>query len=271
MEDPRPSDGNPWSDWIEDMSLEDQPGTEPAYESQLPVPETTAQEHDSSEENDSEFGLAPDDGLCQDCRENPGEWYCGACTQRYCERCWKRRPGHKKKNPGSANHMKVPYANHVHFEQILHPRWDDETRRVMHDGDLHSLWFWIAGDDLHNTGVRFEDLPRFSRLVADHRQRNNLEACFPRLVSFVGTTGAGKSTLIRMMLEKPWLTDGKHGADAEHVPVVGRGTAQCLRLETSISMQTSCQKKSFRIGPSFTLTVRDSTAALWRLQDHLHI
>ena len=92
----------------------------------------------------------------------------------------------------------------------------------MHDEDLHSLWFWIAGDDQHSTGVRFEDLPRFSRLVADHRQRNNLETCFPRLVSLVGTTGAGKSTLIRMMLEKPWVTDETRGSDAEFVPIVGK-------------------------------------------------
>ena len=111
MEDLRPYDGNPWADWVESMSLEDQPSTGSAHESQLPKPETAARKDNSSDEDDSEFDFALYDGLCQDCRKNPGEWYCGACTQRYCENCWKRRPGHKKKNPDSANHMKVSYAN----------------------------------------------------------------------------------------------------------------------------------------------------------------
>lgn len=110
MEDLSPFDENPWTDLIEGMSLEDQPDSEPTYESQPAVVEMTERGHSSSED-DSESDFTPDDGLCQDCRANPGEWYCGACTQRYCERCWKKRPGHKKKNPDSANHMKVSYAN----------------------------------------------------------------------------------------------------------------------------------------------------------------
>jgi hypothetical protein len=49
--------------------------------------------------------------LCQECKSEPGVWYCGSCTQRYCEKCWKKKSPHKQKNPEHTKHMKVPYAN----------------------------------------------------------------------------------------------------------------------------------------------------------------
>jgi hypothetical protein len=49
--------------------------------------------------------------LCQECKHEPGEWYCGSCTQRYCERCWRKKSSHKKKSPEYTKHMKVPFAN----------------------------------------------------------------------------------------------------------------------------------------------------------------
>ena len=68
-------------------------------------PSTMTHEDSSSESEDFVAG-----DLCEDCRTRNGDWYCGACTQRYCEPCWKRRPGHKKRNPDSVNHMKVSYT-----------------------------------------------------------------------------------------------------------------------------------------------------------------
>ena len=85
----------------------------------------------------------------------------------------------------------------------------------MHDNDLQSLWFSVTNDV-------FEDFPRFSQLVNEHPLKNEVEVCFPRLVSFIGRTGAGKSTIIRTLLEKPWLTGAKDMTQAEKVPVVGK-------------------------------------------------
>ncbi|KAF2814441.1 uncharacterized protein BDZ99DRAFT_473502 [Mytilinidion resinicola] len=156
MENSQALEDNPWIAGAEQSGSEDGDPRVAISNSQTTTTRTTAQEQSPPESEDADSD-STSDGLCQDFKSEPGEWYCGACTQRYCERCWKKRSGHKKKNPDSANHMKVPYSKqHV----------------------------------------------------------------FPTPVSFVGKTGAGKSTLIRMMLEKPWLTDAKYETKAEQVPVV---------------------------------------------------
>ncbi|KAF2498872.1 hypothetical protein BU16DRAFT_558910 [Lophium mytilinum] len=221
MENSTALEDNPWMAGAEQSSSQDGNPRIAISNSQTTTSKTTAHEQSSPESSDSDSDSTPDD-ICQDCRKEPGEWYCGACTQSYCERCWKKRPGHKKKNPDSANHMKVPYSKHVHFEDILHPNWDEVKRALMHEEDLQSLWFSITADAFENSGFGFDDFPRFSRLVAEHQARVDVDTCFPRLVSFVGKTGAGKSTLIRTMLEKPWLTDTEHGVKAKEVPVVGK-------------------------------------------------
>jgi len=109
----------------------------------------------------------------------------------------------------------------LHFERILRPQWDKSERQDMHANDVQSLWFAISSTVSQTAGVELDDFPRFSRLVVNHRQKHDVDACFPRLVSFVGNTGAGKSTIIRMMLEKPWLTDLGSIMEGHEVPVVG--------------------------------------------------
>jgi hypothetical protein len=96
---------------------------------------------------------------------------------------------------------------------------------MMHEKNIESLWFAISPADSEATGVDMNDFPRFNRLVSNHRQKYQIDTCFPRLVSFVGTTGAGKSTIIRLMLEKPWLADSGSIDDFDLVPIVGDSEA----------------------------------------------
>jgi hypothetical protein len=93
----------------------------------------------------------------------------------------------------------------------------------MHDQDNWALWFSIS--IAKSSSIEFEDFPRFLRLLEEHTEDHGGDIHFPRLVSFVGNTGAGKSTLIRMVLEKPWRTSAIRGtqttSNGPHAPIVG--------------------------------------------------
>jgi len=86
-----------------------------------------------------------------------------------------------------------------------------------------TLWFSVDRED---TGeLRLEEFPRFGRLVEDHRRKHGQKSpCYAQLVSFIGNTGAGKSTLIRVLVQQPW--DIGHLGAAERpsvcLPIAGR-------------------------------------------------
>jgi hypothetical protein len=90
------------------------------------------------------------------------------------------------------------------FQGILAPHWTDDQRDEQHTRDLTALCFSV---DLNGAGLQLSDFPRFGQLVSQHRKihrKQELHSCFPRLVSFIGMTGAGKSTLIHMLMERLW-------------------------------------------------------------------
>ena len=69
----------------------------------------------------------------------------------------------------------------------------------MHKMDEDSTWFGVSRDEADNPVLC--DFQRFATILADsaafepgHR--------YPQLVSFIGQTGAGKSTLVRMLIEQ---------------------------------------------------------------------
>jgi hypothetical protein len=109
------------------------------------------------------------------------------------------------------------------FGDILRPHWSDQERDSQYKRDIGALWFSIESKE--NGELKFVDFPRFSQLVFEHRQAHGDSGqYFPRLVSFIGTTGAGKSTLIRALMERPWKTRDTQRNDVQNlvVPVVGR-------------------------------------------------
>jgi hypothetical protein len=89
------------------------------------------------------------------------------------------------------------------FKEIVNPQWTDEKRQQQHKRDMLTLWFSVDSGD--NGELRLEEFPRFSRLVEDHQRKHGWKSpCYAQLVSFIGNTGAGKSTLIRVLMQRPW-------------------------------------------------------------------
>jgi hypothetical protein len=109
-----------------------------------------------------------------------------------------------------------------HLAQALDPQWTEAIREDQHRRDYFTLWFGIALSD--GNSLSFEAHPRFGDLMRQHRQRYPQElAIYPRLVSFVGGTGAGKSTLIQMLIRRLWDPNaGNEGSETLiPVPIVG--------------------------------------------------
>ena len=95
---------------------------------------------------------------------------------------------HEKTNPFVVRRLKA----------ILHPtRSADEIQRL-HEEDESTKWFGVARD---LTGrPNFEDYGRYATLMSSISPIEGLGNRYPQLVSFIGVTNAGKSTLIKMLV-----------------------------------------------------------------------
>lgn len=95
---------------------------------------------------------------------------------------------HEKTNPHVVRRLKG----------ILNPtRRADEIQRL-HEDDESTKWFGVARD---LTGrPNFEDYGRYASLMANISPIESMANRYPQLVSFIGVTNAGKSTLIKMLV-----------------------------------------------------------------------
>ncbi|KAI1451305.1 hypothetical protein F4805DRAFT_463936 [Annulohypoxylon moriforme] len=153
----------------------------------------------SAETSDSELlEVEPERPLCSGCEETPGERYCSKCNLVLCHSCCDYMRAHRGPRP---KHPVVSYQEYKLFKEIFSHQDVDED--IQHRDDFLSLWFSV--DKGKDGKLELKQFPRFSNLVKDHCQRHRGESdCCVQLVSFIGNTGAGKSTLIRVLIKQPW-------------------------------------------------------------------
>ncbi|KAF2461117.1 hypothetical protein BDY21DRAFT_297819 [Lineolata rhizophorae] len=128
-------------------------------------------------------------------------FHCVNCDTVYCGVCWDMQGPHKpgKVGPDGLPHEKADLKVVNRLREILTPSNDPHIQQAMHMSDEDTTWFGVSRDA---TGSPiFQDHGRYSTLMADsasfeHRVR------YPQLVSFIGQTGAGKSTLVKMLIEE---------------------------------------------------------------------
>lgn len=70
---------------------------------------------------------------------------------------------------------------------------------MLHDEDTNTIWFGM-GRSKQNLPV-LQDYGRYSAIMAESNNKQ-LKARFSHLVSFIGQTGAGKSTLVKMLTDQ---------------------------------------------------------------------
>ncbi|KAK5133613.1 hypothetical protein LTR08_007561 [Meristemomyces frigidus] len=153
----------------------------------------------------SDPGSVSSEGPSEQCEDdrcggplNQPAWHCVDCDSSYCNDCWPRQGPHKPKKKGrdGVPHEKTDLQVVKKLKDILHPTRKANEIQKLHDDDESTRWFGVARD---LTGrPNFEDYGRYATLMSSM----SLETRYPQLVSFIGITNAGKSTLIKMLINQ---------------------------------------------------------------------
>ncbi|KAK3045411.1 hypothetical protein LTR09_012985 [Extremus antarcticus] len=150
-------------------------------------------------ENDDSNEEGQDDG-CEDsrCRDPTAPvWHCVDCDSLYCSACWPLQRPHRpdKKGRDGIPHEKLDVHLVRQLRTILTPQGNIEKIRSLHEKDQRNKWFGVARD-LSGQPI-LEDYGRYAALMAEMGIASRQ---YPQLVSFIGVTNAGKSSLIKMLI-----------------------------------------------------------------------
>lgn len=128
-------------------------------------------------------------------------WNCSYCDMNFCDDCWGKQGPHKRgrTGPDGLPHEKADPAIVRRLKEILTPPKDHGEQQTLHVEDEDTTWFGLSRDYLDRPV--FQDYDRYSTIMTDS---NTAEYKFryPQLVSFIGQTGAGKSTIIKMLIDQ---------------------------------------------------------------------
>lgn len=103
---------------------------------------------------------------------------------------------------------------------MLAPELTDEARKHLHDRDMSTIWFELSHEA--EDQPTFCDYGRYETVIAataDYQPNlfsSNSGVRYPSLVSFLGQTGAGKSSLIKLIVDLC-----EHDGEAFPTPVIG--------------------------------------------------
>lgn len=153
--------------------------------------------------------------VCRGCKK-PGKdcSFCNVCAVSLCKECWDLQIAHSEDTRAADNvpHEKTDLDIAEKVKACLEPLMTDEQQMSLHRSDENTTWFGVGKNEMEE--LIFEDCGRYARIMADCPSGRR-SSQYPALVSFVGQTGAGKSTLIKMLIE---LTSNTRQGP---VPVVG--------------------------------------------------
>jgi hypothetical protein len=140
------------------------------------------------EENETQDELPPN---CSSCGGMQNVVWCHLCDVNVCTACWNEQAAHKK--PGS-RHQQTTLEDHTKRNLILGDVINPKGRDA-HVADYCSKWFGVnikENESVLNTTTRFQELARAS---------GSRDEQYPALISFLGDTGAGKSSLITALVK----------------------------------------------------------------------
>ncbi|KAK8101867.1 hypothetical protein PG999_012241 [Apiospora kogelbergensis] len=144
---------------------------------------------------------------CQTCGTTAIKTYtCIQCNNlAFCDACWPRWVLHV---PGAVGwdgkpHEKADPTVIHRLRQILEPLRTEEEHEAELLEDEDTTWLGFGRDATGRSVLH--DYGRFAAIMGETLMEDTTER-FPQLVSFIGETGAGKSTLIKLLIDSQDLT-----------------------------------------------------------------
>lgn len=108
------------------------------------------------------------------------------------------------------------------MESVLHPPKEIATLRTLHHDNERTKWFGVIRDSTDH--MVFEDYGRYPMLMLDLPPLEENAERYPKLTSFIGVTNAGKSSIIRMLIERSSQRPVDGSPQDFPTPVVGSAT-----------------------------------------------
>ena len=183
-------------------------------------PPVNVQEARESSANDPTLGRPQPPHPCEECKRiDIPTSFCVNCDSNFCDECWSNERPHKqgKIGPDGLPHEKADPVIVNRLKETFTPPDNPETQEKMHMDDEDTTWFGIA-KDASNIPV-FQDYGRYATLMANSATGESVR--YPQLVSFIGQTGAGKSTVVKMLIEQWRGYDNATSAGLFPTPIPG--------------------------------------------------
>lgn len=168
--------------------------------------------------------------ICENCElDKPPIWNCSYCDMNFCDQCWGKQGPHKpgRTGPDGLPHEKANPAIVKRLKDILTPPKEHSEQQLLHVEDEDTTWFGLARDNQNRP--LFQDYGRYSAIMADSNS-GDYKFRYPQLVSFIGQTGAGKSTIIKMLIDQQ---ERKHSARDWSLPSPVAGSLSNGSVPTS--------------------------------------
>ncbi|KAF8242916.1 hypothetical protein K440DRAFT_664454 [Wilcoxina mikolae CBS 423.85] len=166
---------------------------------------------------------APGDLLpreCEGCDTKEDLSWCHICDVTVCNDCWGRQAAHGsgRKQQTRGNHEQTELGLRDIINWILRPNNDKDTDG-RHAMDYITKWFGVSIQPGDEGDVSLQTTPRYRELSVGGGVTQNQ---YPALISFVGETGAGKSTLISALMKIGGLDDqSQDNNQPVRTPVIG--------------------------------------------------
>jgi energy-coupling factor transporter ATP-binding protein EcfA2 len=166
-------------------------------------------------------GPSPRESLatCEQClSEQPFVSYCPACSFHFCRDHWEGQPlHHGQRLVNGVPHEKTDPLVARKIKSIIEPSISEEEQNLLHRADDDTTWFGVLPDATDSSQRLLHDFGRYEEFLSQS-SFSPKSGQFPSLISFVGPTGAGKSTIVKGLVKLP---ESNNGDLRQQTPVVG--------------------------------------------------
>jgi energy-coupling factor transporter ATP-binding protein EcfA2 len=157
--------------------------------------------------------------ICEQClSEQPFVSYCPACSFHFCRDHWEGQPlHHGQRLVNGVPHEKTDPLVARKIKSIIEPSISEEEQNLLHRADDDTTWFGVLPDATDSGQRLLHDFGRYEEFLSQS-SFSPKSGQFPSLISFVGPTGAGKSTIVKGLVKLP---ESINGDLRQQTPVVG--------------------------------------------------